>query len=232
MQNGRMTRVPLLGLVAAAVLVLAGCSDDDPSAAPTETTPTVVASATPYLPVPEGVELTKPGSQLNVGDHAVVAYEPRQDQVAALDIVVDKLEKTSIDDFSAWQLSDEQKKSTPYYVRVGIENVGDTDLGGRPIPLYVVNENNVLLESTPFASSFAPCPSTPFPEKFGPGDRTNACLVYLAPNRGELDAVSFRPEETFNPITWDGEVEKYVAPKPEKNQKGDKSKDSKKDKKP
>jgi hypothetical protein len=206
-----MTRVPLLGLAAAALLVTTGCSGDDPSAAPTES-PTVTASATPYLPVPAGVELTKPGSQLNLGEHAVVAYEPRQEQVAALDIVVDKLEKTSIDDFSAWQLSDEQKKSTPYYVRTLIENVGDTDLGGRPVPLYVVNEDNVLLESTPFASSFQPCPSTPFPEEFGPGDRTRACLVYLAPNRGDLEAVSFRPEETFNPIIWEGDVVKYEPP--------------------
>ncbi len=89
-------------------------------------------------------------------------------------------------------------------MRATIENVGDTDLGGRPVPLYVVNEDNVLLEATPFASSFKPCPSTPFPEKFGPGDTADVCLVYLAPDKGELVAVSFRPEETFNPITWTG----------------------------
>lgn len=213
-----MSRVAVLGVAAAAVLALVGCSDDEPTAAPTPT-PTEVPSATPYLPVPAGVELTQPGSQLDLEEHAVVAYRPRQGQVAVLDIVVTKLEKTSIEDFSAWQLSDEQKKSTPYYVRVAVENVGDTDLGGRPVPLYVVNEENVLLESTPFASSYKPCPSTPFPEKFGPGARTSTCLVYLAPNRGELEAVSFRPEESFNPIVWDGEVVRYQPPKPEKPEK-------------
>ena len=220
-----MKRVAVLGVAAAAVLALAGCSDDEPAAAPTPT-PTEVPSATPYLPVPAGVELTQPGSQLDLEEHAVVAYKPRQDQIAALDIVVTKLEKTSIEDFSAWQLNDEQKKSTPYYVRVTVENVGDTDLGGRPVPLYVVNEENVLLESTPFASSYKPCPSTPFPEKFGPGATTNTCLVYLAPNRGDLEAVSFRPEESFNPIVWEGEVVRYQPPKPEKPKK---SQDSKKD---
>jgi hypothetical protein len=222
-----MTRVALLGLAMSAVLAVSACSgDDDPSADPSPT-PTVPPSASPYLPVPEGVELTKPGSQLNVGDHAVVAYEPRQDQVGALDIAVTGLEKTSIEDFSAWQLSDEQKKSTPYYVRATIQNVGDTDLGGRQVPLYVVNEENVLLESTPFASSFQPCPSTPFPEKFGPGDRIKTCLVYLAPNRGELEAVSFRPEESFNPIVWEGEVTRYQPPKPEKDDKKDDGKNGK-----
>jgi hypothetical protein len=207
-------------LLLAAALAVAGCSSSsDDSPAPASGSPTPTASETPYLPVPAGVDLTPPGSQLSVGDHAVVAYEPRQGQVGALDIRVTKLETTSIDAFSAWQLNDEQKKSTPYYVRATIENVGDSDLGGRPVPLYVVNEQNVLLEPTPFASSFAPCPSTPFPDKFKPGDSTKACLVYLAPNHGDLVAVSFRPEETFNPITWTGDVEKYQAPKPEKSKK-------------
>ena len=109
-------------------------------------------------------------------------------------------------------------------MRATIENVGDTDLGGRPVPLYVVNEDNLLLEPTPFASSFKPCPSTPFPEKFGPGDTADVCLVYLAPDKGDLVAVSFRPDETFNPITWTGEVVKYRAPDEGKKGKNDKGK--------
>lgn len=223
-----MTRVPLLALAVAGVLALTACSGDSGGApaAGASTTPTPTSSDSPYLPVPSGVELTPPGSQLSVGDHAVVAYKPRQDQVGALDIAVTKLEKASIKDFSAWQLSDEQKKSNPYYVRATVKNVGDTDLGGRPVPLYVVNEQNVLLESTPFASSFQPCPSTPFPDKFGPGDVEKACLVYLAPNHGDLVSVSFRPEETFNPITWTGDVVKYEPPQPKKSQNSGKPKKS------
>lgn len=226
MQNDRMTRVPSLLVAAlAGALTLAGCSGSDGGAEPdpgatSGRTAGGAPGATPYLPVPDGVELTEPGSQLAVDDHAVVAYRPRQDQVAALDIVVTKLEKTSIKDFAAWQLSDAQQASTPYYVRARVENVGDTDLGGRPVPLYVVNEDNVLLESTPFASSFQPCPSTPFPEKFAPGDTARVCLVYLAPDHGDLVSVSFRPEETFNPITWSGDVTKYEAPKADKSKSG------------
>jgi hypothetical protein len=220
MQNDRMIRVP--ALVAAALaggLALAGCSGSDDGAEPetppsTGGSPTSVSMGPQYLPVPDGVELTEQGSQLAVGDHALVAYEPRQDLVGVLDIAVNRLETTTIKDFSAWQLSDAQQASTPYYVRARVENIGETDLGGRDVPLYVVNEDNVLLEPTPFASSFKPCPSTPLPEKFGPGDVARVCLVYLAPDHGDLVAVSFRRDETFNPITWTGDVEKYVAPKP------------------
>lgn len=224
-------RTTALGLAVGAVLVLAGCSSSgggsDSAGGSASATATGTASATPYLPVPSDVTLTPPGSQLSVGDTASVAYNPRQEQVGALDITVTALETTKIEAFSAWQLSDAQKEAMPYYVRATIENVGETDLGGRPVPLYVVNEDDVLLEATPFASSFKPCPSTPFPDPFKPGDTTDVCLVYLAPDHGELEAVSFRPDETFNPITWTGEVVKYKAPEPPK----DKSKDSKKDKK-
>jgi hypothetical protein len=223
-----MTRA-LLAALAVTAVVLSGCSadGDDPDASDSSSAPSTPTDTAEYLPVPAGVELTTPGSQLAVGDHAVVAYEPRQGQVGALDIQVRQLEQASIDDLGAWQLSDAQKKSTPYYVDAVVENVGDTDLGGRPVPLYVVNEDNVLLESTPFASSFKPCPSTPFPEKFKPGDSVRTCLVYLAPDKGKLVAVSFRPEETFNPITWTGEVEKPEAGKSDKGKKDGKKKDGK-----
>lgn len=201
-------------LAVAVALAVAGCSSSDDSSTPgggSSGSAGAAASGSPYLPVPSGVQLTTPGTRLSVGDHAVVAYHPRQQQVAALDIDVTKLERTSMQDFSAWQLSAEQQASTPYYVHATVKNVGDTNLGGNPVPLYVVNEDNVLLESTPFASSFAPCPSTPFPKPFAPGATAKVCLVYLAPKHGKLVSVSFRPQESFNPITWTGDVVRHQS---------------------
>ncbi|WP_395692874.1 hypothetical protein [Nocardioides sp.] len=225
-----MKRTALVALALAGLLGTAACSGSDSGGSSDGGSGSGGSgtSATPYLPVPDGVELTEQGSQLSVGDHAVVAYHPRQDQVGVLDLQVTELQKASVKDLSAWQLSPEQKASTPYYVRATVKNVGDTDLGGRPVPLYVVNEKNVLLEATPFASSFEPCPSTPLPDKFPTGASTKACLVYLAPDHGQLTAVSFRPDESFNPITWTGDVVPYEAPKPPKPSKSGKAKNSKK----
>jgi hypothetical protein len=207
-----------LALGAALVASLAGCSgDDDPAASGESGSPTATESASPYLPVPDGVTLTPQGTHLEVGDEGVVAWEPRQDEVGVLDLTVTKLERTTTRrTLSAWQLTPAQEKSTPYFVHVTVENVGDTDLGGRRVPLYAVNEDNLLLESTPFASSFTPCPSTSLPEKFGPGKHKDVCLVYLAPDHGTLEAVSFRPDEAFDPIIWTGEVERYVPPEPQR----------------
>ncbi len=193
-------------------VALAGCSGSDSSGS--DDAAATDPSASPYLPVPEGVELTPQGTELTVPDSAVVAFEPRQGQVGVLDLDVVKLQKTSIRaSFSAWSLTPAQRRSTPYFVTVKVANEGKTDLGGQRVPLYAVNDQNVLLESTPFASDFEACPSTALPKKFGPGKKTSVCLVYLAPEKGTLEAVSFRPEDTFDPIVWTGEVTTYPAPK-------------------
>ena len=212
-------------LVVAAALV-SGCSGDDKgpdvgsTASPSETsgeTGTASTSATPSLPVPAGVELSPEGSQLNVGDTATVAYELRQGVVGVLDIKVNRLEQTSFKkSFVGWDLDQGQKKANPYFVRVTLTNRGDTDLGGRRVPLYIVDGHNTLVESTPFASAFPPCEPGEFPKKFKTGRTMKACLVFLSPKKGDLTAVSFRPTQDYDPITWTGELEKPKPPKPEK----------------
>ncbi len=223
MHTGRMTARGLLGLSIAAVLALSGCSGDDsgdsasPDASGSSSSDSSSPTATekPYLPVPDGVELTPQGSELELGEKAVVAYEPRQGQVGALDIKVTRLEKTSFkESFKGWKLDDATKKTNPYFVHATVKNVGNTDLGGRRVPLYIVDGTNTLIESSTFASTFKPCPSKAFPEPFKGGDKTDVCLVYLAPDKGKLTAVSFRPTQEFDPITWTGKLTSPQSIKP------------------
>jgi hypothetical protein len=235
LHNGRVLRravSPWVAVVAAAAL-LAGCSGDDKgpdvgggssSSGTSGETGTASASATPTLPVPAGVELSPEGSQLAVGDTATVAYELRQGVVGALDIKVSRLEKTSFKkSFVGWDLDQAQKSSNPYFVRVTLTNRGDTDLGGKHIPLYIVDGNNTLVEATTFASAFPPCQPGVFPKKFKTGHTMRACLVFLSPKKGDLTAVSFRPTQEYDPITWTGELQKPKPVKPPKG-KGDKGK--------
>ena len=238
MHNGRMSRPSvsrqLLAALTAAVL-LAGCSgNDEPKSGPsgsssgtTASTPT--AAETNYLEVPDGVELTAPGSELSVGQAATVAYEPRQGTVAALQIKVTRLRKATFGDFVGWKLDKKIKETTPYFVDAKVTNVGDTDLGGRPVPLYIVDGKNRLIEASIFTATFRPCAGATLPKKFGNGDTTHACLVYLSPDHGDLTAVSFRPTQEFDPITWTGTVGKVddgVKKKSEKK-KGSKKKGKK-----
>ena len=59
------------------------------------------------------------------------------------------------------------------------------------------------------------------PRSSGPGE-DDVCLVFLAPNKGDLTAVSFRPTQDYDPITWTGELEKPEAEPARASDKGDK----------
>jgi hypothetical protein len=211
MTTATSARRPVRGLLALGIsgtLLLSGCSggSDEPSAG-SGSSASPSASAKPYLPVPDGVELTPPGSELELGEPATVAYEPRQGKVGVLTIKVTRLEKTSFkQSFAGWKLDDATRKTNPYFVRARVHNVGETDLGGRNVPLYIVDGRNTLIEASSFASTFKPCPVGEFPKKFTHGDQVDVCLVYLSPDHGRLTAASFRPTQEFSPITWTGEL--------------------------
>jgi hypothetical protein len=218
-------------LLVASAALLAGCSGDDTAPTAGESTggsssssasESGTPSASSTIPVPDGVELSPQGSQLEVGDTATVAYELRQGEVGVLDIKVSRLEKTSFKkSFVGWDLDQSQKNSNPYFVRATVTNRGETDLGDKRVPLYIVDGTNTLVEATTFASSFTPCQPGSFPKKFKPGKKTKVCLVFLSPKKGELTAVSFRPTQDYDPITWTGELETPKPPKQDKGGKGD-----------
>jgi hypothetical protein len=217
-----MRRRPERLVAVTAVLVggvVGACAADpeDPAPGPTEGTtssssePSVtspVAEDSDYLPVPEGVELTPQGSELALRDSAVVAWEPRQELVGVLDVTVTRLERTSFaESFQGWQLDEATRRSTPYFVRATVANAGETDVGGHDVPLYAVDAADTLIQASTFQTRFDPCPGNGvFRETFAPGDAEGLCLVYLVPDGGELTAVSFRPVEDFDPITWTGKV--------------------------
>jgi hypothetical protein len=234
LHNGRVLRRVrssfAIAVLAAGAGLLGGCSDDDKGpdigeSASTSASASASESATEpagtSLPVPDGVELSPEGSQLQVGETATVAYELRQGVVGVLDIKVTRLEKTSFKkSFVGWDLDQGQKKSNPYFVRATLTNRGETDLGDKRVPLYIVDGTNTLVEATTFASAFTPCEPGSFPKKFKPGKTMKVCLVFLSPKKGDLTAVSFRPTQDFDPITWTGELEKPKPPKPDKGGKG------------
>lgn len=176
--------------------------------ATTTLTPSPTPSQTPYADVP-GVRLTEPGSALALGAPATVAWQPDQRVTGALEVRVRAVERAPLTVFRGWQLPDEAAASAAYFVRARVENVGRTDLSGQRVPLYVVDGTNTLIQHSTFADSFRPCPSTAFPARFRPGRSVRVCLVYLVPDKGDATAVSFRPTQEFDPITWTGEETTY-----------------------
>jgi hypothetical protein len=224
----------LLALATVASLALAGCSSDgdQPSAsgsASSSVSGSASASATESptadVSVPEGVSVTAQGSDLEFGDSAVVAFEPDQKRGTLLQLTVTGAREGSIDDFKGFILDDKYKREANYYyVDVSVENVGEGDVGGAPVPLWGVNGENTLLPPVNFTTEFKKCASTPLPKKFEPGDSLDTCLVYLSPDKGSLEALSFRPDQAFDPIEWTGpvkpaEVEKKSGKKKSKKKR-------------
>lgn len=204
LRPARAVSVRAAALLAAAALTLAGCSSGGQPAAHKK--PSSSPSPTSTVSVPAGVTLTNPGSKLSFGDTAAVIYQADQQHGTVLKLAAKSATKGRIGDLSQFVLSGSASGSTPYYVHVSVSNAGQGQIGGGAVPLYGVDANNVLLPPVTFTTPFKKCPSKQLPKKFGPGDTLSTCLVFLAPNHGTLTAVSYRPDQTFNPITWTGQI--------------------------
>jgi hypothetical protein len=208
-----VARAGLAAVVAVAALALAGCGGSSSS------TPTAGGSGSSSSQEPgsdqggsssrsvvDGVTLTAAGSQLKLGQTARVSWHPDQKTVGVLSMSVTKLLKMPISVFSDWRLDKATKKSTPYFVHVTVRNLGKSDLSGKPVPLYLLDQHNTLLQASTFQAVYPKCPSRPLPAKFKRGKKASVCLVYFAPHHGKLTAISFRPTQDFEAITWKGHV--------------------------
>ena len=214
-------RLSALAVVTALTLAACGGGDDADNAAETPSaTPTPSTSSA----APEGEEataqVTAPGTQLAFGDVATVEHEVKGEGTL-LDITVESAVQGALSDFAGFDLDDPYKKRGHYYyVRVSVENSGKKRFGGVPVPLWGISGENTLLQAVAFKSAFKKCPTEPLPDGFKPGDSFKTCLVYLSPNKGTLEGVSYRPTEEFVPIEWRGTVKML----PEKDKKPGKGK--------
>jgi hypothetical protein len=228
--NDRVTRRTAVPALAAAVLALAvalaGCGSGSTSSGPvaggteSDSSPTASSasssSSAPADPsgtsssatVVQGVRLTAQGSQLRLGDVARVSWKPDQKTVGVAAISVTRLQRMPISAFSDWRLDRATQQSTPYFVHATVRNLGRSNLSGRAVPLYLLDGRNTLLQASTFQAQYSPCPSRPLPAKFRRGKKTSVCLVYFAPHHGKLVAISFRPTESFQAITWKGSLTK------------------------
>jgi hypothetical protein len=216
--NNRPRTLQAASLLAAAALALTACSSggDEPVEASEETTPSESASSTD---TPKGKQATPPGTQLTFGDSATIDLE-EGNKSTLLNLRVESAVQGSLDDFQGFDLNDPYKKrGNYYYVRVAVRNAGKDTVGGVPVPLWGISGDNTLLQAVEFKSSFAKCPTEPLPKKFKPKDSFKTCLVYLSPNKGKLQGVSYRPTEQYEPIEWRGPVKMLPKPKKGKGKK-------------
>jgi hypothetical protein len=215
--NDRVTRRQLPGpgaaLLVAVALVLSACgggSSSSPGTGSSGPSGTTHSGSSPTSSVTsvQGVTLTAQGTSLGLGKPAKVAWHPNQKQLGVLKLAVTELQRVPISVFHDWRLDPATRKSTPYFVHVKVTNLGKSNLSQVPVPLYLLDRRNTLLQASTFRAQFAACPSRPLPDHFTHGKRARVCLVYFAPQHGRLHAISFRPTQDFDAITWHGPLTK------------------------
>lgn len=218
----RSVAVPALALVVAAGL--SGCGSDDTKDAK-KAKPTATATATvpaDYLPVPSDVTLTEPGTALGLGEEGVVAFQRRQDEVGVLAVSVERIERTSFQEsFPGWNVDAATAARTPYFVRVKVTNVGDTDLGGLRLDNVLWGDDGTTLEAPNYykADQLPVCSGDPLPTPFAADATAELCQVYFIAPTHALEKVSFPPFGGLDPITWSGELSPVQKPGKKKGKK-------------
>lgn len=194
---------------------LAGCSGSDEASRPDASNASeTVDTASPATP--EGVVVTEPGTELGFGDGATVTWRPTASLTGVLELVVEKVVEPRPAVLRGWLRDDGATDSRPYFATVTVANVGEDDLGGHQVPLYVLDGEGRLAAPWTMAGDFAPCQSGPLSDPFPAGEEAELCLVFLVPEQGTADAVVFQPSESFDPIRWTGRVRtpKGAPPQP------------------
>jgi hypothetical protein len=196
-------RTAFVAALLAPALVLTACGADTekkPSAKPSVDLPTG------NVDIPEGVTLTKAGTELKFGETATVAYQQNSQRSSVLQLTVTAVQKGRIGDLTAYQLDAASKRSTPYYAHVTVKNAGTGDLSHAIAPIYAVDSTNALVQAVSFNNTFQKCPSTTLPTGFTGGKSAKLCLTYLVSAGRTLVEMSYRPLQQYEPITWKGTI--------------------------
>lgn len=209
--NVRMTTriLRLLCLILAGVLALGACGGGDGEG----------GSGTEGASEAGGNENAdgEAGSTLEFGESATLTWQPKENLEGTVEVTVQGATKATMKDFSAFKLDPAMRKSTPYYVKVAVENSGETDLSGLSLPIFLDNGTDVLFPPARINSSFTPCPSRPLPKKFVSGKKASLCLVFLASEGTELQSVAMRADESEPTVDWSGQVTDPAKAKKNRN---------------
>jgi hypothetical protein len=232
-----MTATPIAALAAAGALALGmaacGSSNDSgggsttaQSSAETTTGATTTAATTTATETtaasPSSGGLTPPGTKLAMGGQATVGWVPPSKFSAngaqtgyKLQVSVDSIEKGSIGDFKNIDLDADQKRSTPYYVKVTVKALEDVKTGtdDPDISFDAIDDRGQEQGSVTFFGTFERCDDKQVPRPFTSGTSYQSCITYLMPGGGSIDEVQWKSGPSRKnevtpyfdkPIVWSG----------------------------
>ncbi|MFD7655753.1 hypothetical protein ACFV4N_17410 [Actinosynnema sp. NPDC059797] len=205
---------PLLAACAAALLLSACGSETDGTAspAPTSDTGTTTTSAeettgttTPSAPATEADgDVTAPGSELAVGERAVVPFKYGTSKTGTIALTVTAIEQGDNADLA--KFGDKAKGITPFYIRVTVENVGGTDLSYSSLSLRGLGEDGrgtgvIITGDTDECES-----ETAARDFTTAGAKYETCVLQAAREGSKIVAASFTDGDDYkdDPVVWKG----------------------------
>jgi hypothetical protein len=215
--TARIAAAPLAFALAACGANGSGASDSDgggPSSAGVPS-PTPTEETVPGAPT----GLTPPGTQLSVGQKATVAWVPNSVSLAShgpqpghkLEVTILSIKKGKIADFKDVELKPEERKSTPYYVRIRIKALAKASAGkydDADTGLKAYDDRNQEQGGVDVIGTFEPCPEHDQPKQFTAGKSYMTCHSYLMPGGGSIQKVKWND----GPTPADGVSAYYEKP--------------------
>lgn len=206
-------------VIVSASLALTACEGDDKDGANTEpaatggaSTPTPTVSPAPTVsPVdPAKFSATAPGTQLRLGQSAVIPFDSDLPGAPAvqgnLQVTVLAIEKGSIDHLtqSGIKVSDLAAGTTPYYVRVKYRNVSSADMTHThpDIELSGLDADGRSIGGAMIFGRFGMC-EAPETKGFVSGAEVEGCELYLAAPGAAVTSVTYDfPDAQLDPVVW------------------------------
>ncbi|AXB47948.1 hypothetical protein [Amycolatopsis albispora] len=203
------TAVLAAGFAALTLLSACGGGEQAPPAAPApapaeSAAPAAESSAPPAESgTPAGsAEAVAPGTELKVGERAVLSYKYGTDKTGTIAVTVNAIELGSNADLASF--GDKAKGMIPVYIRSTVENVGGTDLAYSSVRLRAVGPDGrgtgvIITGDTP------QCESESADKDFTKaGAKYETCELQAVREGGEIGGATFSDSEEYKdkPVIW------------------------------
>jgi hypothetical protein len=196
----------------AATLLLAGCGEESGQAVPAAPTGTPAAPASDSAETsatesstgsaaPVG-DVTKPGTELKLGDRAVVPFKYGTSKSGTIAITVTAIDKGTNADLAKY--GDKAKGITPYYLRATIENVDGADLSYSSVSLRARGADG-RSTGVIITGSTEQCKSGTAGKDFAtPGAKFETCTLQGAREGSTVEAATFDKGDGYDksPLVW------------------------------
>jgi hypothetical protein len=152
--------------------------------------------------VPKGVKITSSGANRSIGRPATVVYQIEQRAASAMTVTVSDIEVGDLArDFQFFNLPEDVRSSTPFYVHLHVRNEGPSGMGGVALPVYLRTTAGNALPPNDVVGNFRPCPNAALPSSFLAGSKANLCLVFLLPKGStarSVDVQTGKPRDAIH----------------------------------